>query len=255
MKVVILAGGLGTRLAEETVSVPKPMVQVGGYPIIWHIMKFYASFGFNEFIVALGYKSDVVKSYFLSYGDFGGDISIDLQQNAIERRRRHEEDWRVHLIDTGLNTLTGGRVRRLASIIGDQPFMLTYGDGVSNAPIPKVLAYHRSQKRLATVTAVRPPARFGGIIFDGTEVQGFAEKRQTDEGWINGGFMVMEPGILQYLKSDHDVLEVDLLEHLVRDGQLAAYKHEGFWQCMDTLRDKQLLDELWASGSPPWKTW
>jgi glucose-1-phosphate cytidylyltransferase len=255
MKVVILAGGFGTRLAEETTAIPKPMVQVGGYPILWHIMKFYASFGFNEFIVALGYKGEVVKSYFLNYGDLGGDVSIDLNRNMIERRHRHEEDWRVHLIDTGVNTLTGGRVRRLASLIGGETFMLTYGDGVCNVPIPAVLAHHRQQRRLATVTAVRPPARFGGIIFDGDEVRGFAEKRQTDQGWINGGFMVMEPGVFQHLHGDADVLEVDLLERLVRDKQLAAYRHEGFWQCMDTLRDKQLLEQLWAEGSPPWKTW
>jgi glucose-1-phosphate cytidylyltransferase len=255
MKVVILAGGFGTRLAEETVAVPKPMVQVGGYPILWHIMKFYASCGFNEFIVALGYKSDVVKSYFLSYGDLGGDISVDLHSNVIERRRRHEEDWRVHLIDTGVNTLTGGRVLRLAPLIGDETFMLTYGDGLSDVPVPEVLAYHKQRGRLATVTAVRPPARFGGIIFDGEEVQGFAEKRQTDEGWINGGFMVMEPGVFKYLHGDQDVLEVDLLENLAKDRQLSAYKHEGFWQCMDTVRDRQLLEQLWTSGKPPWRTW
>ncbi len=255
MKVVILAGGFGTRLAEETVAVPKPMVYIGDYPIIWHIMKFYASFGHNEFVVALGYKAEVVKNYFLNYANLGGDLTIDLNRGLVDRTRAPAEDWRIHLVDTGINTLTGGRLRRLASLIGNETFMLTYGDGVSNLPLPELLSYHRERGRLATITAVRPPARFGGIVFDGEEVEGFAEKRQTQEGWVNGGFMVLEPGVFQYLTRDEDVLEVDLLERLVQDRQLAAFKYEGFWQCMDTLRDKQLLERLWSEGQPPWKTW
>lgn len=255
MKVVILAGGFGTRLAEETIATPKPMVQIGGHPLLWHIMKYYASFEFAEFIVALGYKGDVVKTFFLNFGDLSSDLVVDLKCGHVERRRRKSEDWTVHLIDTGMDTLTGGRLRRLQSIIGDETFMLTYGDGVSDVPLDGVLAYHRRQGRLATVTAVRPPARFGGIEFDGDEVIGFAEKRQVDEGWINGGFMVMEPGVFDYLHSDEDVLETDLLERLVHDRRLTAYQHDGFWQCMDTVRDRQVLERLWSSGSAPWKRW
>lgn len=257
MKAVILAGGFGTRLAEETVSIPKPMVEVGGYPILWHIMKGYAAQGCKEFALALGYKADIVKRYFLEYGSLAGDIVLDLHDGIVEHRKRVEDDWRVHLVDTGLNTLTGGRVRRLRNTIGDEPFLLTYGDGVSDVPIDRLLAFHKAQGRLATITAVRPPARFGGIMFDAAEeeVVGFAEKRQIDEGWINGGFMVLEPGVFSYLSRDEDVLEVDLLERLASDRQLVAFKHEGFWQCMDTIRDKQLLERLWSSGKAPWKIW
>jgi glucose-1-phosphate cytidylyltransferase len=255
MKVVILAGGFGTRLSEETIVTPKPMVQIGPHPIIWHIMKGYAAFGFSEFVVALGYKGEVVKDYFLHYGELAGDLTIDLGRGTIEHTRRAHEDWVVHLVDTGLNTLTGGRIKRLAPLIGNQAFMLTYGDGVADVDPRRVLAFHRAHRCLATVTAVRPPARFGGIVFDGDKVVGFAEKRQTEEGWINGGFMVLEPGVLDYLKGDEDVLEVDLLERLAREGQFVAYRHEGFWQCMDTLRDRQLLERMWQSGNAPWKIW
>jgi glucose-1-phosphate cytidylyltransferase len=255
MKVVILAGGFGTRLAEETVTIPKPMVQIGQHPILWHIMKFYASYGFQEFVIALGYKADVVKNFFLQFADMASDLTIDLASGSVERRRRHQETWKVHLIDTGLRTLTGGRLRRLASMLGRETFMLTYGDGVSDVPLPDLLSYHRSQGRLVTVTAVPAPARFGGLAFDGDRIVGFAEKHAGGDGWINGGFMVMEPGVLKYLHGDEDSLEISLLERLGRDDQLSAYKHAGFWQCMDTLRDKQTLERLWESDSPPWKRW
>jgi len=255
MKVVILAGGFGTRLAEETVAIPKPMIQIGQHPILWHIMKFYASYGFEEFVVALGYKSEVVKNFFLHFADFESDLTIDLASGQVERRRRQLETWKVHLIDTGLETMTGGRVRRLAPIIGHETFMLTYGDGVSNVPLDVLLDYHRSQGKLVTVTAVPAPARFGGIAFDGEGLVGFAEKLAGGEGWINGGFMVMEPDVFDLLSGDDDILEVQVLERLGRSGQLAAYKHAGFWQCMDTLRDKQALEQLWASDAPPWKRW
>jgi glucose-1-phosphate cytidylyltransferase len=257
MKVVILAGGFGTRLAEETAVIPKPMVDIGGYPILWHIMKLYAHWGFREFVIALGYKGDVIKNYFLHYGELAGDLTVDLGRNVVTQTRRPHEDWIVHLVDTGQATLTGGRLKRLAPLIGNETFLLTYGDGVSDVDPRKVLDFHRAEKRLATVTAVRPPARFGGIMFDGDSntVTGFAEKRQTDEGWVNGGFMALEPDVFKYLKGDSDVLEVDLLERLAQERQFVAYRHEGFWQCMDTVRDRQTLEKLWQSGNAPWKKW
>jgi glucose-1-phosphate cytidylyltransferase len=255
MKVVILAGGFGTRLSEETVAIPKPMVQIGGHPMLWHIMKFYASYGFEEFVLALGHKAEVVKNFFLQFADMASDLTIDLAAGTVERRRRHGERWKVHLIDTGLNTFTGGRLLRLAPIIGGETFMLTYGDGVSDVPLDRLLAYHGNRRKLVTVTAVPAPARFGGIVFDGDRIVGFAEKHAGGDGWINGGFMVMDPGVLKYLERDEDSLEIALLERLGRDDQLAAYKHAGFWQCMDTMRDKQLLERLWVSDAPPWKRW
>ncbi len=255
MRVVILAGGYGARLAEEMITIPKPMVQIGQHPILWHIMKFYASYGFGEFVVALGYKAETVKNFFLQFADMTSDLTIDLANGTVERRRRQLETWTVHLIDTGLRTLTGGPLRRLAPMIGRETFMLTYGDGVSDVPLPDLLSYHRRQGKLVTVTAVPAPARFGGLAFDGDRIVGFAEKHAGGDGWINGGFMVMEPGVLKYLHGDEDILEISLLERLGRDDQLAAYKHTGFWQCMDTMRDKQTLERLWESDSPPWKRW
>ena len=255
MKVVILAGGFGTRLTEETAVMPKPMVSIGGAPILWHIMKIYAHWGFNEFVVALGYKGELIKNYFLHYCELRGDLTIDLGANAITQTRRPQEDWVIHLVDTGVDTLTGGRLRRLAPLVGNETFMLTYGDGVSDVNLQQVLALHREKKPLVTVTAVRPPARFGGIMFDGDHVVGFAEKRQIDEGWVNGGFMVIEPGVFDYLSGDRDVLEVDLLERLAADKKLVAHKYPGYWQCMDTLRDRQKLEQLWESGEAPWKIW
>lgn len=255
MKTVILAGGLGTRLAEETDRIPKPMVEIGGRPILWHILKHYSAYGFSEFILALGYKSDVVKRYFLEYHLMSGGLSIQLATGAVIPHARQCEDWEVHLVDTGLETQTGGRLKRLESWLKDGTFMVTYGDGVSNVNLPALVEFHRRCGKLATVTAVRPPARFGGLIFDGDLVCQFTEKPQIGEGWINGGFMVFEPAIFQYLEGDNTSLEADVLERLAANRQLAAYRHEGFWQCMDTLRDVRLLESLWQSGKAPWKMW
>jgi glucose-1-phosphate cytidylyltransferase len=231
------------------------MVQIGQHPILWHIMKFYASYGFEEFVVALGYKAEVVKNFFLQFADMASDLTIDLRTGPVDRRGKHYETWKVELIDTGLTTMTGGRLRRLASIVGYETFMLTYGDGVSDVPLHRLLAYHRSQRKLVTVAAVPAPARFGGIAFDGNKITGSAEKHAGGDGWINGGFMVMELKVFDYLRGDEDSLEISLLERLGRDDQLAAYKHPGFWQCMDTMREKQALEQLWGSEAPPWKRW
>jgi glucose-1-phosphate cytidylyltransferase len=231
------------------------MVQIGQHPMLWHIMKFYASYGFKEFVVALGYKAEVVKNFFLHFADLESDLSIDLATGTVNRHRRQQETWKVHLIDTGLATLTGGRLRRLAPTIGEAAFMLTYGDGVSDVPLDALLAFHRRHGKLVTITAVPAPARFGGIAFDGDRIVGFTEKRAGGDGWINGGFMVMEPGVLKYLHGDDDSLEFGALERLGRDDQLAGFKHAGFWQCMDTMRDKERLERLWASKGPPWKRW
>lgn len=255
MKTVILAGGLGTRLSEETIVKPKPMVEVGGKPILWHILKHYAHFGFNEFILALGYKGEVIKEYFLNYRQLLGDVSIDLGRGSIALRGAPCEDWLVHMVGTGQNTSTGGRIKRLAAWLRDETFLLTYGDGVANVDLRALIAFHRGQRRLVTLTAVRPPARFGGIIFDGQLVKEFVEKPQIGEGWINGGYMVCEPGVLDYIAGDAVSLEADTLERLAADGQLAAFRHEGFWQCMDTLRDKRLLESCWEEGHAPWKVW
>jgi len=255
MKVVILAGGLGSRLAEETELKPKPMVEIGGRPILWHILKHYARHGFQEFVLALGYKGEEIKRYFLDYRAMSGDLTVRLATGAVDVARTEAEDWTVQLVDTGQGTLTGGRVRRLRSFIDGQTFMVTYGDGVSDVDLQALLAFHRAQGRLATLTAVRPPARFGGIVFEGDRVLRFTEKPQIGEGWINGGFLVLEPGVFEYLEGDGTSLESDAMERLAADGQLAAYRHEGFWQCMDTLRDRRLLESLWAAGVPPWRTW
>lgn len=256
MKVVILAGGLGTRLAEETEIKPKPMVEVGGHPILWHIMKHYAHYGFHEFFVALGYKGEVIKRYFLDYYSLSGSITIDLASGRVESDERECENWIVHLKNTGMKANTGGRVRRLRPWLGDGTFMVTYGDGVSNIDLRALLAFHRAHGRVATVSAVRPPARFGGLLFDEAgRVTSFIEKPQIGEGWINGGFLVFEPQVFDYLDGDQSTLEVDALERLAADGQLVAYRHHDFWQCMDTVRDKNLLESLWRGGAPPWKVW
>ena len=256
MKVTILAGGLGTRLSEETEIKPKPMVEIGGQPILWHIMKHYAHFGFKEFCVALGYRGEVIKRFFMDYHSLNGSISIDLVSGNVDRHERECEDWVVHLQNTGQDTNTGGRVKRLESHLNDGTFMITYGDGVCDVNLRDLLQFHRAHGRIATITAVRPPARFGGLIFDGDSmVVDFTEKPQIGEGWINGGFMVLEPQIFNYLKDDDSSLEADALEHLASERQLAAYQHGGFWQCMDTLRDKRLLENLWQDGSAPWKVW
>jgi glucose-1-phosphate cytidylyltransferase len=255
MKVVILAGGLGTRLAEETEVKPKPMVEIGGQPMIWHIMNHYAHYGFKEFFIALGYKGEIIKRYFLDYYNLKGSMTIDLSSGKVQVHEREYEDWIVHLIDTGNETNTGGRLKRLEPWLKNSTFMLTYGDGVSNVDLQDLLRFHRSHRCIATVTAVRPPARFGGLIFNGDLVAEFTEKPQIGEGWINGGFMVFEPGIFNYLEGDNTSLEVDALERLAADRQLTAYRHDGFWQGMDTLREKRLLERLWQEGRAPWKTW
>lgn len=255
MKVVLLAGGLGSRLAEETEVKPKPMIEVGGFPILWHIMKHYAHCGFKEFFIALGYRGEVIKRFFVDYHTLTGSMTVDLASGELYRRERECEDWIIHLMDTGQGTMTGGRVRRLAPWLADGTFMVTYGDGVCNVDLRDLLRFHRAHGKVATVTAVRPPARFGGLVFDGDEVACFTEKPQTGEGWINGGFLVFEPKVFDYLDGDGASLESDGLERLSQDRQLVAYRHAGFWQCMDTLRDKRLLESLWSGGHAPWKTW
>jgi glucose-1-phosphate cytidylyltransferase len=255
MRVVILAGGMGTRLQEETVSRPKPMVEIGGRPILWHIMKHFASSGHREFFVALGYKGEQVNSYFLGCYHFSGNLTIDFARGRIDRQHREAEDWTVHLIDTGIETLTGGRIKRLHPWLGDQAILVTYGDGVSNIDLARLLEFHRRHKCLATVTAVRPPARFGGLLMDGSRVASFNEKPQAGEGWINGGFMVFEPGVMDYLSGDMCSLEAEVLPRLASEGQLYAYCHDDFWQCMDTLREKNYLEKLWRDGVAPWRTW
>ncbi|MDI6757941.1 MAG: glucose-1-phosphate cytidylyltransferase [Endomicrobiia bacterium] len=254
MKVAILAGGMGTRLSEETVSRPKPMVEIGNQPMIWHIMNIYSRYGFNEFYLPLGYKGEMIKEYFLNFYHHSSNLSIDLSTNDIKAQNGSRKNWKVHLIDTGLNTLTGGRLAQLKRFLSDGTFMLTYGDGVADVDVKSLVDFHKSHGKIATVTAVRPMARFGGITLDGnSRISVFKEKPHTLEGWINGGFFVFEPKIFDYLDGDDTVLEGEPMERLAREGQLMAYRHDGFWQCMDTMRDKQLLENLWASGKAPWK--
>jgi glucose-1-phosphate cytidylyltransferase len=256
MKVVILAGGLGTRLAEETEIKPKPMVEIGGYPILWHIMKIYASQGFNDFFVALGYKGEIIKRYFLDYYSLSGNMTVNLSNGKADiTENEQHENWTVNLIDTGQNTLTGGRIKRLEPFLKDGTFMVTYGDGVADIDVIKLLEFHRSHEKLATVTAVRPPSRFGELLINDDLTTEFSEKPQTHAGWINGGFLVFEPQVLDYLTDDNSIMEYDALERLAVEGQLVAYKNPGFWQCMDTLRDKRYLEEAWQSGDAPWKVW
>ncbi len=255
MKVGILAGGLGTRLSEETTVKPKPMVEIGGKPILWHIMKTYASYGYKEFVVALGYKGEVIKDYFFNYHHRSHSLTIDLKTGATTTHDQDGDDWVVHLLDTGYDSQTGGRVRQVAEFIGDETFMLTYGDGVSNVDIGNLLKFHHAKGKLATMTAVRPPARFGQMQFNGDRVSHFEEKPQLGEGWINGGFFVLEPAIKNYISSDLLPWEREPMEHLAQEGQLMAYRHEDFWQCMDTLRDVQHLEKIWQEGVAPWKLW
>ncbi len=254
-KVVILAGGLGTRLSEETETRPKPMVEIGGQPLLWHIMKHYSRYGFKEFFIVLGYKGEAVKRYFLDYPRLSGSLTVNLSNGVVQKRTQECEDWIVHLCETGIETNTGGRIKRLETWLKNTRFMMTYGDGVSNVNLQDLLRFHCSHGRIATVTAVRPPARFGGLILNGDLVADFTEKPQIGEGWINGGFMIFEPAIFDYLEGDRNSLELETLKQLAFKRELTAYRHEGFWQCMDTLRDKRLLENLWQSGGPPWKVW
>jgi glucose-1-phosphate cytidylyltransferase len=254
MKAVILAGGIGSRLAEETELKPKPMVEIGGRPILWHIIKHYSHYGINEFVIALGYKGEAIKRYFLDYQALNGSMTLGLANGHISSLEKACEDWTIHLIDTGQNTNTGGRVLRLSELLKGETFLLTYGDGVCDVDINTLIDFHREHKRIVTVTAVRPPSRFGGLVIDDSDVvTEFTEKPQIGEGWINGGFMVCEPAIFEYLHGDDDSLEADALEQLAADRLLAAYRHDKFWQCMDTLRDKRLLETLWNENRAPWK--
>ena len=255
MKVVILAGGQGTRLAEETTILPKPMVEIGGKPILWHIMQIYAKHGYKDFLVACGHKGEVIKEYFHNFFVRTSDYFVDLGTGSLDVVNTNGIDWQIGVIDTGPDTMTGGRVLRLKKWLGESAFMVTYGDGLGNVDIRALMKFHRSQGKLATITAVRPPARFGELVLKGDMVCEFSEKPQTGEGWINGGFFVFEPQVFDYLSGDQSILEREPLERLASDGQLVAFRHEGFWQPMDTLRDKQLLESLWAGGNAPWNIW
>ncbi len=257
MKVVVLAGGLGTRLAEETELRPKPMAEIGEHPILWHIMKVYGEQGFHEFVVCLGYKGYLIKEYFANYFLHNSDVTFDLQGRGMEVHENAVEPWRVTLVDTGSTTQTGGRVRRVAPHLGGERFMMTYGDGVADVDLRALLAFHVAHGRLATVTAVQPPGRFGALELadDQETVRSFVEKPRGDGAWMNGGFFVLEPAVMDYIDGDGTLFEAEPLERLAADGQLRAYRHRGFWQPMDTLRDKRTLEELWSSGRAPWKTW
>lgn len=256
MKTVILCGGMGSRLSEETTLKPKPMVTIGGKPILWHIMNIYSTHGFNDFVLALGYKGEVIKEYFINYAAMSSDFNVDLATGEIRYGRSQRPNWKVRLVDTGDNSMTGGRLLRLKEdLAGEKSFMLTYGDGVSNINIRQLLQFHLEHGKTATVTAVRPVARFGGIHIKDNQVDHFIEKPQGGEGWINGGFFVFNQKIFDYLEDDQTILERAPLESATQDKQLMAFKHEGYWQCMDTIRDKQLLEELWSQGEAPWKIW
>jgi glucose-1-phosphate cytidylyltransferase len=257
MKVVVLAGGFGSRLSEETTVRPKPMVEIGDQPILWHIMKIYAHYGLTDFIICCGYKGNQIKDYFASYSLRTADVTFDLRTNTMELHGRRTEPWRVTLVDTGIETATGGRLRRVRDYIGDETFCVTYGDGVADLDIGALIAFHRAQQRLATLTAVQPEGRFGAILLheNQTLIEQFREKPRGDDAWVNGGFFVAEPAVLDYIEGDHTVWELEPLRNLARDQQLAAYKHDGFWHAMDTIRDHANLQAIWARGDAPWKVW
>ena len=257
MKTIILSGGLGTRLGEETIIKPKPMVEIGGYPILWHIMKIYAHYGITDFIVACGYKGEVIKEYFSKLFLSSADVTFDLKNNALEFHRARVEPWRVTCVDTGLSTMTGGRLRHVREYLDNETFCMTYGDGVSNVDIPRSIEFHREQGGCATMTAIKPPGRFGAFRLrpHDEKVRNFREKPQGDGAWINGGFFVMEPSVLDYIEADSEPLETAPLQRLAESGQLAAYRHSGFWHPMDTLHDKMVLEKIWAEGNAPWKVW
>ena len=255
MKALILAGGFGTRISEESHLKPKPMIEIGGKPILWHIMKLYSAAGIQDFIICLGYKGYIIKEYFANYFMHMSDVTFDMAQNRMEVHQNNAEPWRVTLIDTGEETMTGGRILRAARYIGNDPFCFTYGDGVSNVDIRKLIAFHEQQNTLATVTAVQPPGRFGALNIDGTLIRSFEEKPQGDGGWINGGFFVASPKVLDYIDGEDTIWERGPMERLAAEGQLSAHYHHGFWHPMDTMRDKNYLEELWASGAAPWRVW
>jgi glucose-1-phosphate cytidylyltransferase len=255
MKVGILAGGVGTRLMEETEARPKPMVEIGGRPILWHIMKYYSHFGFKDFAVALGYKGDCIKRYMIDYSPLACNLTVNLHNGSVKMHEGEKEDWTIDLVDTGQQTATGGRIKQLKPFMQNETFMLTWGDGVGTVDLHQLLKFHKSHGRLATVTAVRPPARFGKLEIEGDEVLEFSEKPQIGEGWINGAFFVLEPEVFDYIEGDDTQWEKEPLERLAQDHQLMAYRHHDFWQCMDTLRDKKYLDSLWKKQQAPWKVW
>ena len=255
MKAVILAGGLGTRLAEETTLKPKPMVEIGGKPILWHIMKIYSAYDINDFIICLGYKGYLIKEYFSNYFLHMSDVTIDMQQNKVEVHQNSAEPWRITLVDTGDNTMTGGRLKRIHQYLYNEDFCFTYGDGVSNVNISQLIAFHNHQGTLATLTAIQPPGRFGSLDLNQNKIIGFQEKPQGNGGWISGGFFVLSPKVIDYIDGNNTVWEREPMERLARDNQMSAYLHRGFWQPMDTLRDKNYLEELWATGKAPWKVW
>lgn len=255
MKAVILAGGLGTRLSEETQVKPKPMIEIGGKPILWHIMKIYSSHGVNDFIICLGYKGYMVKEYFANYFLHMSDVTFDMVNNRTEIHQNNAEPWRVTLVDTGEKSMTGGRLKRIRDYLGDDDFCFTYGDGVASVNVKRLIGFHKKHGRLATVTAVQPPGRYGALDMDDTAVRGFFEKPQGDGGWINGGFFVLSPKVIDLIDDDVTPWEATPMQRLAGEGDLHAYQHKGFWQAMDTLRDKNYLEELWATGKAPWKTW
>lgn len=255
MKVVILAGGLGTRLSEETDSIPKPMVRIGDKPILWHIMKTYSQYGFDEFVICLGFKGQIIKEFFCNYRTYSSDFTIDLDTMNVEIHNDYRESWKVTMIDTGDTTMTGGRIKRIAEYLEGETFLMTYGDGLSNVNIHELVQFHRAHGRLATVTSVSQPGRFGCLTVADDNVTGFVEKPHDDNLLVNGGFFVLEPSVIDYIDGDHSIWEKEPMEGLVRDAQLMSFWHQGFWQPMDTLREKRLLDQLWATGKPPWKIW
>lgn len=255
MKTVILAGGFGTRISEETHLKPKPMVEIGGFPILWHIMKIYSAYGINEFIVCCGYKGYVIKEYFSNYFLHMSNVTIDLKNNHLDIHERFAEPWKITLVDTGLETQTGGRLKRVEKYLDDESFCFTYGDGISDINMKDLISFHKNKKKIATVTAVQPPGRFGTLNLKGADVIDFKEKISGDGKWINGGFFVFEPKVFDYIENDNSILEYEPLENLAKSGNLLAYKHMGFWNAIDTLRDKNHLEELWKSGTAPWKIW
>ena len=255
MKVVILAGGLGTRISEETHLKPKPMIEIGGKPILWHIMKSYSAYGINEFVICCGYKGYMIKEYFANYFLHTSDVTFDMQNNKMEVHRKFAEPWKVTLVDTGLETMTGGRLKKVQSFVGNETFCFTYGDGISNVNISKLIEFHKNNKTICTVTAIQPPGRFGTLDINGNKITSFREKAIGDGNWINGGYFVLEPSVFNYIKDDSTIWEREPLERLAQESQLSAFKHVGFWQPLDTLRDKNYLEELWNSDNAYWKNW